>query len=165
MVCIKTMTDFSSSEWSNKIESDKLARYYRCWLRMRLEVEQWKVHFCMIWELLSVWLSTQIFLQQMEIFTHLPFVKMQCFLLQWWSVVQCWPCGKSGQEMPQLMRVVAKIAWSSHPQKMWILAQHVKIAELKIHITKCHILTSIATNVFLDEKVIPTNQESPHNHP
>ena len=101
----------------------------------------------------------------MDIFTHLLFVKMQCFLLQWWSVVQCWPCGKSGQEMPQLMRVVAKIAWSSHPQKMWILAQYAKIAELKINVTKCHILTSIATNVFLDEKVISTSQESPHNHP
>ena len=61
---------------------------------------------------------------------YIPFVKTQRFLLQQWSVVQCWPCGKTGQEMLQLMRGVAKIASSSHPQKMWILA------ELKIHFTK-----------------------------
>jgi len=34
------------------------------------------------------------------------------------AVICCAMFAKSGQEMPQLMRVVAKIASSSHPQKM-----------------------------------------------
>ena len=62
-----------------------------------------------------------------DFYTFLVVMKMQCFLLHRWPVVQCWPCGKTGQEMPQLVRrAVAKIASSSHLQKMRVLAQYAK---------------------------------------
>ena len=110
---------FSFSEWANKIESDKLARYYCCWLRLRLEVEQWfknfypsdfqRRFFCYRWTFLHI------------------YCLWKCSVFCCSGDLLC----NVGQEMPQLMRVVAKIASSSHPQKMWILAQYAKIGELK----------------------------------